>query len=55
MLCALVYSCKTDMKLPNEGLVPVSSEARGRTPFILVVQCESCNNHNYSEIKRFCL
>lgn len=47
MLCALAYSCKTDLKLPNEGSVPVSSEANGKTPFISVVWGEVCNNHNY--------
>lgn len=47
MLCVLAYSCKTDLKLPSEGLVPVSSEANGKTPFISVVRGEVCNNHNY--------
>ena len=47
MLCALAYSCETNLKLPNEGLVPVSSEANDKTPFISVVWGEVCNNHNY--------
>lgn len=47
MLCALAHSCKTDLKLPNEGLVPVSSETNDKTSFILMVQSELCNIHNY--------
>lgn len=52
MLCALVYSCKLKLKLPMEDLVPVSSVATGKTPFISVVQGEVCNNHNY-KLKAF--
>lgn len=47
MLCALAHSCKTDLKLPNEGLVPVSSETNDKTSFISIVQSELCNIHNY--------
>lgn len=50
MLCALAHSCKTDLKLPNEGLVPVSSETNDKTSFISfisMVQSQLCNIHNY--------
>lgn len=47
MLCALAHSCKTDLKLPNGGLVPVSSETNDRASFISMVQSELCNTHNY--------
>lgn len=47
MPCALAHSCKTDLKLPNEGLVPVSSETNDKTSFISMVRSELCNVHNY--------